>query len=79
MTTAQHKAQILDRIGDCDYHIAQAAAAGRARQLGTLSTDARLLRLYSRAHAHRAAGRPQAAAAVLRMARRLIATMPEEA
>jgi hypothetical protein len=29
MTTDQHKAQILARIGDCDYRIAQAAAEGR--------------------------------------------------
>jgi hypothetical protein len=29
MTTAQHKEAILARIGDCAWHIAQAAAAGR--------------------------------------------------
>jgi hypothetical protein len=29
MTTDQHRAAILARIGDCDYVIAQAAAQGR--------------------------------------------------
>ena len=29
MTTTQHRNEILDRIADCDWHIAQAAAEGR--------------------------------------------------
>lgn len=29
MTTTQHRNEILDRIGDCDWHINQAAAEGR--------------------------------------------------
>jgi len=58
--------------------VAQAAAEGRvARSEQQLTLDDRLYRLASRYRAHRSAGRSQAAAAVKRMAERLIATIAE--
>jgi hypothetical protein len=58
--------------------IDQAAAEGRVlRGEQQLDLDDRLYRLASRYRAHRSAGRMQAAAAVKRMAERLIASIAE--
>ncbi len=76
MTLNRSQLAHIARIEASRDIVAQAAAEHRARQL-VLTTDARILRLFSRAATHRARGRMQAARATLRMAKRLIATIPE--
>jgi hypothetical protein len=42
MTTTATKAAILARLGDCAYHVRQAAAEGRAARSGQTWRDAQL-------------------------------------
>jgi hypothetical protein len=63
MTTQQHKAEILARIGDTRYHINQASAEGAARR-GEFGPERQLLALSAWYKELKAAGQLEAAAAV---------------
>lgn len=78
MTTAQHKAAILDRIGDTRYRLNQAAAEGAALR-GEFGTDAQLLALSEQYKALKAAGRLDEAAAVKARAYAINAAAQQEA
>jgi len=79
MTNAARNAQLLARIADDARATIDQARTQRALIDGTIGRDPfeRFTRLLLRATAHKAAGRPQAAAAAARMARRILALIPE--
>lgn len=63
MTTTQHRNEILARIGDCDWHIDQAALEGAALR-GEFGPARQILAMSERYKALKAAGRLDEARAV---------------